>query len=964
MAEQEHRNSGGQRIAEEVQINPSLQQTSPGIRLFGFEIKRRKKDKERERRESGSFIPREDREQGDELHYDAFGGAYAGVFDTSFDYQTNRDLILQYRKAAEHPEADAAIEDIINESIVGNYNEGAAVTLIADNVSLGGESIKKTLIEEFQRILEMLNFNQNAYEIFRRWYIDGRLYYHIIIDSVNPKENGIVDLRSIDPVYMQKVRNLDVRKDPDTGIDVIRDVEEYYLYRNQHIQEIRIAPDAVSYVTSGLLDAERKIVRGYLHKALKPINQLRTLEDALVIYRLARAPERRVFYVDVGNLPTKRASEYLRRLMSTHHNKINYNHETGELMDRKHHMAMTEDYWLPRMEGGRGTEVDTLSGGCFAMDTRVPLLDGRERTIAEISDELKSGKDLWAYSCDPDTGEFAPGLISWAGVTQKSARVIRVTLDSGDEVTCTPEHRFCVYGEPDGVRADELTPDMSLIPLNRRKHIIAKKKYDYEQIFCNKEKIWKFTHREVSRKLRDEAVFDWKYAEENGLVKTDTDVDARTTCHHIDFNRFNNNPDNLAMMNHREHLDYHSRLLLHLKKDDPESYDIHCKRKSKSLKKYCRSLNDEQKRARAERSRKHLQKAGRKSHWLRQNDADFRQDVHDKVMAYWTDDKRQERAEQTRANNLDAWSGKSGKKRRANHRQKQKLEYSRNILNAIVDAAKGKTTHQMTIGEITEILNSNAGLLSEFRELNRDKSTPNWNGRFMPNNVKKIPLDFGYSNWREFRKYVELHNHRIREIVWMDEPIEVGTLTIDQQELHHDYHNFAISPCIYVKNSHLDEIEDVIYFQKKLYKALNVPVNRLEQEMEFSLGRSSEITRDELKFQKFINRLRKRFSMLFFDLLEKQVLIKEICTEEEWEVVKEEINFDFQQDVFFSELKDAELTQERLSVMSDIEDYVGKFFSKNWVRRNVLRMNEQEIERMKEEMEIEKAEEPEDDDGW
>ena len=497
-----------------------------GISLFGFEIKRKGQEKDDAKKQS--FVAPQD---GDGSSYVQAGGYFGQYLDTDglTDQASEGELIRRYREIAMHPECDAAIEDIVNEAIVSD-SDSAPVDIILDDLDQP-DTIKDQIKEEFNNIISLLQFNNYGHEIFRKWYVDGRVYYHIIIDDKQPKR-GIIELRPIDATRMTKVKQLNQEKDEKTGITLIKDVEEYYLYRDAGLaktnQGIKISKDAIQYTTSGLLDSSRKKVLSYLHKAIKPVNQLRMMEDSLVIYRLARAPERRIFYIDVGNLPKGKSEEYLRGIMNQYRNKLVYDASTGEIKDDRKHMSMLEDFWLPRREGGRGTEITTLPGG-----------------------------------------------------------------------------------------------------------------------------------------------------------------------------------------------------------------------------------------------------------------------------------------------------------------------------------------------------------------------------------------------------------------------------------------------------ENLGQIDDIIYFQKKLYKSLNVPSNRLEQEAQFSLGRSTEISRDEVKFQKFINRLRKKFSWMFLDLLKTQLILKGIISEQDWVQFKEDIVIDFIQDSAFAELKDNEIMRERISLLTDMDQYVGEYFSKEWVRKNVLMQTDDDIERMKEEIEAEKASgeiEPEDED--
>ena len=471
--------------------------------FFGFEIKRKGGEPQRV-----SFVPPDDDGVGQVVNAGGHYGAYIDM--DGGKAKTENEQIVRYRDAASQPEVDAAIEDIVNEAITAVDTE-SPVEIVLDGVKQSA-SIKNKIREEFEKITELLNMNWQGHDIFRKWYVDGRVYYHKIIDSSNPKA-GIVELRMIDPLKIKKVKEVTKDKDPQSGTELIKKVNEYYLFQNGSMnkanQGLKIHKDSIAYVTSGLYTPDNKQVASYIHKAMKTVNQLRMMEDSLVIYRLSRAPERRIFYIDVGNLPKGKAEEYLRNIMTKYRNKLVYNAQTGEIKDANNQVSMLEDFWLPRREGGRGTEITTLPGG-----------------------------------------------------------------------------------------------------------------------------------------------------------------------------------------------------------------------------------------------------------------------------------------------------------------------------------------------------------------------------------------------------------------------------------------------------ENLGQIDDIVYFQKKLYRSLNVPINRLEQEAQFSLGRASEITRDELKFQKFIDRLRKRFSMLYIDLLKTQLVLKGILTEDEFKEISNKIRFDFMKDSHFSELKESELLRERLGTLREIDEYVGKYFSVEWIRRNVLFQDEAEMQKI------------------
>ena len=487
------------------------------LKLFGFEIKRAEAEDPKKR---PSIVPARD---DDGAGYVTAAGTHYGQYINidGDDSKDNYQLIMKYRGNAMHPEVDAAIEDIVNESISGSELQ-QSVDINMDQLEVN-DRIKKQIKEEFDNIYAMLNFDELGHDIFRRWYIDGRLFHHLVVNESNLKA-GIVEIRPIDSAKMRKVKQVKKKKDPETGVNLIEKIDEYYIYQEKPGQAnsgVKLTLDSVSYCTSGLLDEGRKKVISYLHKALKPINQLRMMEDALVIYRLARAPERRMFYIDVGNMPRGKAEQYMKDIMARYRNKLVYDAKTGEIRDDRKHQSMIEDFWLPRREGGRGTEISTLPGG-----------------------------------------------------------------------------------------------------------------------------------------------------------------------------------------------------------------------------------------------------------------------------------------------------------------------------------------------------------------------------------------------------------------------------------------------------QNLGEIEDIVYFQKRMYRSLNVPINRLEQEAQFSLGRSTEVSRDEMKFQKFIDRLRMKFAHLFYDILKKQLILKGVITDEDWNTIKNDINLDYVRDNHFTELRDSEMLRERLQTLDQISNYVGEYFSKEWIQKNVLHLTDEDIEQMQKDIAGEQEQEP------
>ena len=327
--------------------------------LFGFQITRASKEKG----EQPTFVL-PDPEDG----ATTTAGFYSEFLDIEGQTKNESDLIRRYRSTSEHPECDLAIEDIVNESV--NTEElKATVSLNTDNLPYSTK-IKQRVKEEFEQVLNLLDFNNKAHDLFRRWYIDGRLHFHKIIDENEPQK-GIQELRFIDSLKIKRVRKVD-KEVTKKGSPTVKVLEDYYIYNegggistttNAVGGSLKITADAIANCPSGLFDPSKNMVLSYLHKAIKPVNQLRMIEDAVVIYRIARAPERRIFYIDVGNLPKVKAEQYLKDVMNRYRNKLVYNASTGEIRDDRQQMSMLEDFWLPRREGGRGTEITTLPGG-------------------------------------------------------------------------------------------------------------------------------------------------------------------------------------------------------------------------------------------------------------------------------------------------------------------------------------------------------------------------------------------------------------------------------------------------------------------------------------------------------------------------------------------------------------------------------------------------------------------------
>ena len=333
------------------------------VELLGFQITRNK-DLEKSAEAKQAFTVAS---PDDGTTTISAGGHFGQYMDMEVTAKNDIDLIKRYREIAQHPECDMAIEDIINEVIVSDERD-TSVSLSLDKLAIS-DNIKTKIRSEFDEVMSLMNFDEKGHDIFRRWYVDGRIYFHKVIDPKSPRK-GLTEIRYIDPRKIKKVREVSKKRDSKgKGIEVIETTAEWFVYNEKGVSGgtsnagLKISADSITYVTSGVIDQTKNMVMGHLHKAIKPTNQLRMIEDAVVIYRIVRAPERRIFYVDVGNLPKVKAEAYLRDVMARYRNKLVYDASTGEIRDDRKHMSMLEDFWLPRREGAKGTEVSTLAGG-------------------------------------------------------------------------------------------------------------------------------------------------------------------------------------------------------------------------------------------------------------------------------------------------------------------------------------------------------------------------------------------------------------------------------------------------------------------------------------------------------------------------------------------------------------------------------------------------------------------------
>jgi len=883
----------------------------------------------------------------------AGASAYGYFFDLNKRLTNEVDLINKYRAMSQVAEIDAAIEDIVNEAVVVEDDKPPVTIDVRSEEGDIPEQIVEAITDEFNSVLSLLDFHDNGHELFRQWYVDGKLYAQIIANEED-LSTGIQDIRLLDPRKIKKVRDI-IRKKNAGGVDVVVATEEYFVYNEQGTQTggtgIKLSPDTIIYANSGLSDEYNNPI-SYLHKAIKPANQLRYMEDAALIYTLSRAPSRRVFYIDIADMPKQKADQYMQNIMAKYKNKISYDGNSGEIKDERVHQ-------------------------CLAMDTKVPLLDGRTLTLAEIAEEYQH-KQLWAYSCDPVTGKFAPGLITWAGVSRPNAQVLRITLDNGEEIIATPDHKFPVWNK-NMVKAEDLVVGDSMIPLYRRNAQITKDKpAAYEQFFDNEKGKWVFTHREVSK---------WKDSHniENEFVfNEDFRFEVKKTVHHINCDKFDNSPGNLIRMSNIDHVHWHHYIgsmggkiggkrayelgVGFHNKNHPDYYEWHVKAGKAGGAASAASGKSQENYAIGRAIFAELMQDSDFNAWFRQQQRDG-----------WSDESKQIMSQHAKNSNLSA-KGNAAKKELYKTEEKRKahnalyaISYTQDIYDVVEQCAK----LLMSKRQVVDVLNNRLDLLQQFADVNSGKclsKTQKSFDKFTHHDIGRIVFLTKGIKYKELRDQFKFRNHKIVKIEWLEDRIDTGCLTIDGEEMFHNYHTFALDAGIYTGNSMLEDfwlprrsngrtteiqtlpsenitgqMDNVNYFLNKLYGALNIPLSRLRPDANFSLGRTQEITRDEIKFSKFIDRLRKRFAAVFLQALRVQLVLKGIIAPEDWEFIRSRITFDFLRDNYFTELKETEILTNRLQMAEQVLPLVGTYYSQDFVRRKILRQTDAEIEQMREE---------------
>jgi hypothetical protein len=837
--------------------------------------------------------------------------------------------VKDYRIMAAFSEVANALDEICDESINIDPHTSSCLKLKYRNVNLS-DFQKETIEKEFLKYTNYFDFEHKGWSYFRQLLVEGEIYWEHIIhkDYVEEGVLGVVQVPTelIDPVF-SNVQNVMVKG---------------YLYRKPKfdphnplkqvgIDYVPMDKNQITYVHSDVWNESKTMRLPFLENARRAYRQLSMIEDSIIIYRLARAPERLVFNVDVGNMPAPKAEAYLRKLITNYWSSKTYDPDQAGIVQKFKPQSILDNFWFAKRAGSDGTSVTQLAGACLAMNTKVPLLDGRTLTISEIEQEIKEDKKVWVYSTDPKTGHVAPGLVTWAGVTQEEAEVYKLTFDNGKELICTPDHKFPILGKG-FVEAKDLEIGESMIPFYTKEEKVGKSTNPYHMVYQNDTKTWEYTHRIVGKFFKD-------INEHEEMVHLERFLDAKKdVIHHKDFNRYNNNPENLAFMNYKDHMYYHvgngeQSKFTWSRRSSEERRKIGQKQ-SKGIKTYFSSLSEEERAIRAEISRENG-RLGPIALAEKLKDSEFKKEYGSKI-SKGLKEKFAGMSEEERKNHFyESYSKSLQSEKYVNNLKKltetQSLVFDDKILKFVIDQVRGKTTHEVTREDLCDIINNNPEILSHFLSLNEGRNIKNWCGnKISVTHFAPMVKSFGYKTWKQFRKECELFNHRLVSVEKLPNKIQVGTLTIDNEEKYHDYHTFALDCGVFTKNSNLGELADLMYFVKKLYQSLKVPTTRLDPQDAFRDG--TDMLREELKFARFIIRMQQIFAGGLKNGFITHLQLKGMW--KEYELKEETIHIEFNVPTNFYELRESqklELKVQNFGSLASNESISPSFAQKRYL---------------------------------
>lgn len=883
----------------------------------------------------------------------------------NFEEPTKSHKLRVYRQMADYPEIKYAMSMICDE--IMNYSDldGNVGGLVIDNKNIL-ENINKVdnIKKEWKYIFdELLNFKDTGRDAILSFLTSGELIYEKIVNP-EKKSEGLKRVKRLRPDNVFPVWKTDL-----DGIEHFR-IKDLNTSGTSEV----IPKSQFSYVNWDSYYEHPETGDIYVVSYLEPVKkvwrQLQLLEEAVIIYRIVRAPERRVFKIATGNMPRAQAEQYVQKLMRTYRQKKIYNTSTGEIDGQNNIMAMLEDYWFSQPADGNSSQIETLPGGCLTLDTKIPLLDGRVIELEQIIKEHKEGKQNWVYSCDPKTGEIVPGPITNASITNRNAEVMKITLDNGKTVTCTLNHKWPTWNKGT-VEAKELEIGDSFIPFNRKNESLKGSGNDYEYVFDNNTKEWKLTHQIVSRYMKD------KGKENKKIFK---EANKFAVIHHDDFNRFNNSPDNLMWMDAKDHFKMHSEKFgkygklgnekhQYLYKNDDEyrqkcldnfkqtwinksqeELDIISKNCSKRAKNYIKNLNEDQKNKLFDRLRDMSTKGVETLNKMMEEDAELRAQILEKR------GKQISKAKSTKKAKLNQSRISKNNFKSEEFRRKvfdpQTITFNSKMLKIISELYRnGYEKYE----DLLFAINENSEFNKLFMELN--SSVKRFKG-FRFHHLKKILKQFNYDGWKDFKQKNELYNHTIVNIEYLEEKQVVANLTVDGNELYHDYHTYALDIGVFTKNSALGEITDLNYFLEKLYRALEIPINRrldtTSGDQKYNVGNITDISWQEVKFSKMVTRIRRKVISCIWDVFKTHMKLKGLW--DQYNLRDTDMHIELNKNNFFEEMKRAQVEETRLNAWGTVSTYVGDVFSKEMAVKHFLKWSNEDWNKNKQMLEKEKLE--------
>ncbi len=827
-----------------------------------------------------------------------------------------KERIQDYRKMAGMPEIADVVEDAAIESTQEN-TEGRVLELeIKDEELSKNEQTSKTIQQEFDELFyNRINMNEKIYGFFYSYFVDGRLYLENIINE-NKKKNGIVNIKQLPPETM------------DFDIDGNGKVAGYYQFikpdakRPDSPEEadgesvVGFYPSQITHVDSGHYGKSKKQVIGYLEKARQPYNQLKLLETAVVIYRIVRAPERFVFRIDTGNMPKDKAMRYVEKIKQKMNNKQIFDPNSGTVQNTNSIMSMLDNYWLSQ---------------CIRVNSEIPTLGGNNKTLKELIDDHNNGKKNEVYSVDQETGNIIKGEVEWAGYTRKNADLVRVWLDNGEYIDCTPDHKF-VMRDGSEVEAQNLEKGQSVMPLYTRTKLLNKAgAMDYIQVFNPADNKWKWVHKHLGPDTK-----------ENEVV------------HHVDFNRYNNMKDNLMEMDRKEHAKYHritGKKAMERRWSDPEER----KRQSEAMKqRWLEQPENMKKGADYQRTEETIekQKSSLKEKW--NNDVEFRERMSKKSKERWNDPEFAQHMSDVQKCNIDST-----------------CEYF--LLQEVL------RNNFPPFWKLRESVNNNYEFVNYWVEINRDKK-----------NIKKDRIGkqslYNIINWMGFNDYTELKNnvtinHKIEKVEVLPFKEDTGCLTIKDPGKNH---NFAVSAGVFIKNSadgrgsQIDtiggqgtqafmEMNDIHYFQRKLYRALKYPMSRVSKMHEkdeggnlVGGGQMGELVQDELKWAKFLERQQNKFGNAFLDLFLLHLEFRGL--KKQYELSRTQLDIKFTPPNNYKTDLDAMILQSKFDLYMNLAN--NPEFSKSYLMKWLLDFSDEDLTEMKKHHDKDKELFPSDDMGF